>query len=152
MTGNGKDTTGERLNLGSRLSELAVIPPWIERLAERHAISANTQFAMDLCLEEVLSNIIRHGYSNKPDFPIVVQFTGPAEDYYKFIVEDEAPPFNPVIAPVLPAAGSPDEVQIGGNGIRLLRRFADTLEYQAMPTGNRLTIGFSVAGSALAKE
>ena len=152
MTGNGKDTTGERLNLRSRISELAQVPPWIERLAARHTIPATTQFAIDLCLEEVLSNIVQHGYSNDPDHPIVVQFTNATEDYYMFVVEDEAPPFNPVVAPVLPAAGSPDEVQVGGNGIRLLRRFADTLEYQARPTGNRLTIGFSVAGSPIAKD
>jgi len=89
MTGNGKDTTGELLNLRSRMSELAQVPPWIERLAERHTIPATTQFAMDLCLEEVLSNIIRHGYSNKPDHPIVVQFTSPTEEYFMFVVEDE---------------------------------------------------------------
>jgi serine/threonine-protein kinase RsbW len=152
MTGNGKDTIGERLNLGSRLSELAQVSPWIGRLAERHTIPATTQFAMDLCLEEVLSNIIRHGYSNKPDHPIVVQFTSPAEEYFMIVVEDEAPPFNPVLVPVLPPVGSPDEVQVGGNGIRLLRQFADTLEYQATPNGNRLCIGFFAADSSIAKD
>ena len=152
MTGNGNDTTGERLNLRSRISELAQIQPWIEHLAARHTIPATTQFAMDLCLEEVLSNIIRHGYSGKPDYSIDVHFANPREHYFVIVVEDAAPPFNPVVAPVLPAVGSPDEVQLGGNGIRLLRRFADTLEYQATPSGNRLTIGFSAADSAITND
>jgi serine/threonine-protein kinase RsbW len=152
MTGNGKDKTGERLNFRSRLSELAQLPSWIERLASRHMIPASTQFAMNLCLEEVLSNIIRHGYSSKPDHSIVVQFTSPRENYYVVIVEDEAPPFNPVDAPELPALNALEEIPIGGQGIRLLRRFADALEYQATPTGNRLSIGFTAAGSPVAKD
>lgn len=152
MTGNGKDTTGERLNLPSRISELAQVLPWIERLASRHAIAASTQFAINLCLEEVLSNIIRHGYSGEPDHPITVQFSSPREEYFVFVVEDEAPLFNPMDAPELPARNSLEEIPIGGQGIRLLRRFADALEYEAMPTGNRLSIGFSAAGSAISKD
>jgi serine/threonine-protein kinase RsbW len=152
MTGNGKDTTGERLNLRSRLSDLAQLLPWIERLASRHAIPPNTQFAVDLCLEEVLSNIIQHGYSGQPDHSVVIRFTSPREDYFVFVVEDEAPPFNPVTSPELPPLNSLDEIPIGGQGIRLLRRFADALEYQATPTGNRLSMGFTAAGSATAKD
>lgn len=152
MTGDGKDTTGEFLKLPSRMSELAQLLPWIERLASQHTIPVNTQFAMNVCMEEVLSNIIRHGYSGKPDHSIAVRFASPRKDYFVFVVEDEAPPFNPVISPELPAASSPDEVRVGGRGIRLLRRFADTLEYQSTPTGNRLSIGFSAAGSATAKD
>jgi anti-sigma regulatory factor (Ser/Thr protein kinase) len=152
MTGNGKDTTGEHLELRSRLSDLAQLFPWIERLASQHAIPANTQFAINLCLEEVLSNIIRHGYSGKPDHSIAVRFTKPRDDYFVFIVEDEAPPFNPVNSPELPAVSSLDEIRVGGQGIRLLRRFANALEYQSMPTGNRLSIGFTAAGSAIAKD
>jgi len=152
MTGNGNDTTGERLNLRSRISELAHLHPWIERLASRHKIPANTQFAMNLCLEEAISNIIRHGYSGNPDHPITVRFNNLREDYFVFVVEDEAPHFNPVESPELPPLSSLEEIAIGGQGIRLLRRFADVLEYQETPTGNRLSIGFTLTGSATAKE
>jgi serine/threonine-protein kinase RsbW len=152
MTGNGMDTTGERLELRSRMSELARLFPWIERLASRHAIPADTQFAMNLCLEEALSNIIRHGYSGKPDHSLAVRFTRPRKDYFVLVVEDEAPPFNPVISPELPAVSSLDEIRVGGHGIRLLRRFADALEYQTTPAGNRLSIGFAATGPAIAKK
>ncbi len=62
------------------------------------------------------------------------------------------PPFNPVDAPEPPALNSLDEIHIGGHGIRVLRRLADSLEYRASPTGNRLSIGFSAAGSVIAKD
>jgi serine/threonine-protein kinase RsbW len=107
---------------------------------------------MNLCLEEAISNIIRHGYSGNPDHSIAIRFTSPREDYIILVVEDEAPPFNPVESPELPLLSSLEEIAVGGQGVRLLRRFADVLEYQATPTGNRLSIGFNVAGSAIAKE
>jgi serine/threonine-protein kinase RsbW len=152
MTGNGEHTTGEILNLKSRVSELAQIPPWIERLASRFSIPESTQFAMNLCLEEALANVIWHGYSGQPDHSIAVHFASPGEDYFVFVVEDQAPPFNPVDSPELPRLNERENNEIGGQGIRLLRQFADSLEYQATPTGNRLSIGFSSIRSTIAKD
>lgn len=152
MTRSGEHTSGESLELRSRISELARIPSWIERLASLHPISENMQFAMNLCLEEVLSNIIKHGYAGDPDRSIAVRFTCPRDDYFVFVVEDQAPPFNAVKSPKLPPLAEISDHQIGGQGIRLLREFADTLEYQATPTGNRLSIGFLPIGSAAAKR
>lgn len=151
MTGNGNNTMEERLILQSRMSDLAKVPPWIERLAARHPIPDEMQFAMNLCLEEALSNIIRHGYSGNPDHSFAVQFSSPRENYFVLVVEDDAPPFNPVDSPELPAVSSLDEIHVGGQGIRLMRQFADALEYEPTPTGNRLTIGFSAAKSATAQ-
>ena len=98
MTANATDTTGERLILRSSLPDLARIPPWLERLAAQYAIPDGAQFAMDVCLEEVLSNVIRHGYAGQPDRPILVQFSSPREGYFVFVVDDEAPPFDPLAA------------------------------------------------------
>ena len=143
MSANATDTTGERLTLRSSLSDLARVLPWIEHLAGQYGISDNTQFAMNLCLEEVLSNVIRHGYAGTPGRPILVQFaSSPRDGHFIFVVEDEAPLFDPLAVPEPPAPRSIEEARVGGNGLRLLRHFADTLEYQATPTGNRLTMGF----------
>ena len=153
MTANATDTTGERLALRSSLSDLARVSPWIEHLAAQCAISDNTQFAMNLCLEEVLSNVIRHGYAGEQGRPILVQFaSSPRDGYFTFVIEDEAPLFDPLAAPELSIQRSLDDARIGGNGIRLLRQFADTLEYQSTPTGNRLTMGFRAADSAAAVD
>lgn len=149
MTGNGNNANGERLDLRSRMSELTQVPSWIERLASHHPIPPNTQFAMNLCLEEVLSNIIRHGYVGQPDHPIGVRFAAPRDNYFVLVIEDQAPPFNPVAAPELPPISEREDVSVGGQGIRLLRRFADALEYEVTPTGNRLSIGFAAPGSGV---
>jgi serine/threonine-protein kinase RsbW len=140
---NGIEQTQDRLALRSRLSDMAQLPAWLEGLAARHGIPANVQFAIDLCLEEALSNVIRHGYAGVDDRSVIVRFMMPGQGYFKFVIEDEAPRFNPLEAPELPAMSESEESRIGGQGIRFLRHFADALEYEPTPTGNRLSIGFS---------
>jgi serine/threonine-protein kinase RsbW len=143
MTANEIDQTQDQLALRSRLSDLAQVPAWTENLASRYAIPGDVQFAMDLCLEEVLSNIIRHGYAGAEDHSVIVRFTMPRGGYFVLVVDDEAPHFNPLDAPELPLVNPDEETRVGGQGIRLVRRFADALNYESKPTGNRLRIGFS---------
>jgi anti-sigma regulatory factor (Ser/Thr protein kinase) len=64
-----------------------------------------------------------------------------------FTVEDHAPAFDPLAPSAvneIPAPTSIDRLQVGGQGIRLMRKFAGTLAYQRLPDGNRLTIGFAL--------
>jgi serine/threonine-protein kinase RsbW len=147
-TSKPADQTHDRLDLQSRLSDIARIPEWIEQLALRYGIPEDLRFAMDLCLEEALANTIIYGYLSEDNYPVSVDFANPSEGRYVFVVEDDAPKFNPLEGPELPPLTAGGEMRIGGQGIRLLRRFAHTLEYEATATGNRLRIGFSAAESA----
>jgi serine/threonine-protein kinase RsbW len=138
-------TSGAQLTLRSQMTELELVPQWIENLASEYAIPANTQYAMNLCLEEVLSNIIRHGYAGEQDRVIVVRYL-PVHDKSSFlVVDDEAPPFNPLAAEETPVEETLDGTRVGGLGIRLLRSFAATLKYELTQVGNRLIIGFASA-------
>jgi serine/threonine-protein kinase RsbW len=148
MTDNGTEKTENRLALLSRLSDIERLQSWLEPLALRHAIPPDVQFAIRLCLEEVVSNIIRHGYGDEGSQPVLVRFIVPRKECVVFVVEDDAPHFNPLDAPELPPLDPHEEIRIGGQGLRLLRRFADTLEYEETPSGNRLRIGFSTIPSS----
>jgi serine/threonine-protein kinase RsbW len=147
MSRTGAEHPEEQLKLRGRLSEAAQLPAWIENLASLHAIPTDVQFAINLCLEEALANSIRHGYGGETDRPLIVRFMMPRERSFVFAVDDEAPQFNPLIAPELPALNPHEEIRVGGQGIRLLRRFADALEYEPTPTGNRLKMSFSTGES-----
>ncbi len=95
--------------LRSQLSEMTQLPPWIEALATRHGIPSDIQFGIELCLEEVVSNVIRHGYAGAEDRSVAVSFATPRHSYFEFVVEDEAPQFNPLEAPDLKAIDPGDE-------------------------------------------
>jgi anti-sigma regulatory factor (Ser/Thr protein kinase) len=138
-------TGEEQLTLRSQISDLAMVPPWVEHLASHYGISEETQYAMNLCLEEVLSNIIRHGYSNNPDCRIIVRYQSSQDKSSLLVVDDEAPLFNPLAADEMPVEDTLSGTRIGGLGIPLLRSFATRLEYEPTPAGNRLSMGFPAA-------
>lgn len=130
-----------RLELESRLAELARVFPWLEEQAAQFPISAETRYAIELCLEEVLSNIVRHGYGGKPGHPIFIESLRSQADVWSFVIEDRAPCFDPIAygeeqKDFLPA------LTPGGQGIRLLRAYAGSIRYECLSDGNRLVLGF----------
>ena len=137
------------LTLQSQIEDLALVWPWAEALAARYAVPPDTQFAIHLCLEEALSNIVRHGYRDQSNQSIAVACTverapsGVAE--LVFTIDDHAPHFDPLtpsqVAPA-PAPATLAELEPGGQGIRLIRKFASRIHYQQLPNGNRLTLAF----------
>ena len=150
---NIKGSTEERLVLGINPAEIAQIHPWIERLAAQYAIPEPVQFAAGVCLEEVLSNVLLHGYKDKTGGTVLVLFTTLREGCFLFAVEDEAPHFNPLDLPEIPPLNPDEEMRIGGHGLRFLRTFADELAYEKLPAGNRFRMVFdSVSGRNSCKE
>ena len=144
MTVNQANSASEeRLGLGSNTADLSLVAPWIERLGSEHGVPASTQFAMNLCLEEVLSNIIRHGYGNKPGSSIVVRYSLTPDKSHLLVIDDEAPHFDPLTAEESPVEDTLNGIRVGGLGLRLVKSFATNLQYESKPIGNRLSISFA---------
>jgi serine/threonine-protein kinase RsbW len=134
----------DRLELDSRLTELSRVPSWIESLADRLGFDQDALFAMQLCIEESLANVVLHGYRSHAGHPIVIR-ASVSEGILFFAIDDQAPPFSPVEPRALNEVREPatlESIQPGGNGLRLLHRFAGSLAYERLSGGNRLTIGF----------
>jgi anti-sigma regulatory factor (Ser/Thr protein kinase) len=133
----------EQVSLQADISQVAQVSSWLERLSARYGIPDKVRFASNLCLEEVLSNTILHGYGGAAAATLMISFAAPRPGCFVFVVEDEAPHFNPVEHPELPALSPDEDIRVGGQGLRLLRKFAGALEYEPLPAGNRLKIFFS---------
>lgn len=137
-----------RLTLHSRLSELAKVWPWVDGLAAEYGIREDTLFAVHLCLEEALSNVIRHGYRGEPDHVVELSFESGRTNDIAFIIEDSAPHFPPDEAERARRASSEIEntafvdILPGGHGLKLMRKFAGSLNWERLPGGNRLIIRF----------
>lgn len=135
----------DALVLDSRLAELSRAQAWGETLAARLGLSERTRYAILLCLEESLANVVLHGYRGQAGHPIVIQCW--VVDGTLFLaIEDKAPSFAPADASAPPGATEPASLEVlvpGGYGIGLLRHFARELVYEKLADGNRLTMGFS---------
>jgi serine/threonine-protein kinase RsbW len=134
-----------RLTLKSQLEDMAALWPWVEAIVAEYAVPPDSAFAIHLCLEEAISNVIRHGYSGQPGHTLTVNYISPNAHELTFTVEDQAPPFDPLepsLIEELPAPVPEDFLRPGGRGILLMRKFSSSIAYQRLADGNRLTIGF----------
>ena len=89
----------DRLTLRSQLADLSLVSRWVQALASRHRFSDRTSFAIDLCLEEALSNVIRHGYADDPTRKLDVAFQMSPEGRVSFL---SLKTLRPTSAPSIP--------------------------------------------------
>jgi anti-sigma regulatory factor (Ser/Thr protein kinase) len=120
--------------------DLADVGPaieWAGRLAA--ALDPDVRFAVEVCLEEGLANLILHGRAPKGEKDIVLAFTGDALGA-RIEISDRCAPFD--VAQAAPVADADDPLREGGRGLMLLRAFASELSYETQGGRNRLTLTF----------
>ena len=108
---------------------------WLATWLEPREASAELVFAMRLCLEEALANIVMHG-GLEPEGAIVASLAEEAGGVV-LRISDEGRPFDPVTAEL------PHDQEIGGNGLILIRRYASVMSYRREGGRNHLTLSFS---------
>ena len=148
MPDKPEQTAKTRLILTSRLADLALVSTWVDDLAREYALPDETVFAINLCLEVALSNVIRHGYNSEPGHNLTVDSSVSENSTLLLTVEDRAPHFPLPEPEELHPATPPvpiEDYKLGGQGLRLMRRFAGSLTWAPLPNGNRLTMGFPLS-------
>lgn len=126
---------------------------WLRDAAAREGLPDQTVFALEVCLEELTTNIVRHGGAitwdgdegvTAPDMAAlqirVSLLIDPAS--IDLVVEDNGRPFDVSLAPGKPVSGQLDDVVPGGLGVQLIRSFSDELSYEALHGGNRAIVKF----------
>ena len=89
---------------------------------------------LNLALEEIVINVIKHGYADQEEHDIAVTFwLEPAVLTVR--VEDDGVPFNPLDAPPADISSPVEKRRPGGLGVYLVRNLMDELEYQR--SGNK---------------
>lgn len=131
----------ESLMLDSRLSELSRAQAWAGALADRLRLSGEVRYAVLICLEEALANVVLHGYRNEPGHPISLR-ARIANGALLVEVQDKAPPFDPEAAPSLAGNRELESLTPGGYGLGLIRHFSGSLVHETLADGNRLAMSF----------
>jgi anti-sigma regulatory factor (Ser/Thr protein kinase) len=132
-----------RLLLLRSVPEMARLAVWLDEQERVLAIPAKTAFAIRLCLEETVANLIDHSLANNPEIAVVLDRVG---DRFVVSVEDHGPPFDPGTVAAPPRPANLEEAMPGGHGIQLIRTFASEVDYAVRPDFNRLTFRFSLPG------
>ena len=110
-----------------------------------HHLSADDIAAVNLVLDEIVINIIAHGYDDQQEHRIDVSLALEG-DLLTIQVEDDGKPFNPLEAPP-PNLDLPiDERPIGGLGIHIVRSTVDAIEHRREGRRNILTMQKTMTG------
>ena len=129
----------DSLLLDGKLSELSRLVAETSRFCAAHALSDEVDFDLNLVLEELFTNAVRHGGCEGTSDAVRVQLDLQPGGV-SIAVADRGAPFDPTAAPA-PNLETPLESRpVGGLGIHLVRQIVRDLRYERVDGWNRLTM------------
>ncbi len=123
-------------------AELASILTLSEQVEAALAPLPRQAFAVNLCLEELVTNTVKHGVNGAHGHRIRVRIER-SDRCLEILYSDEAPPFNPFEqAPEPDTALDIDQRPVGGLGVHLVRQLMDRVAWEGRPAlgGNRIRL------------
>lgn len=121
-------TAQTTLTLANRLEELERLAQAIEEFGAAHALSAKVVYAINLSLDELVTNIISYGFPGGGEHRIEVVLQV-ADGMARITLSDDGIAFNPLQMPKPDATAALEERRIGGWGIQFVREMMDELQY-----------------------
>lgn len=116
------------LRLANNLAGLADLAEWVERFGAAQRLPSGVVNALNVALDEAVSNAIHHGYDAGVRGEIAVRLRR-APDSVAAEVEDDGRPFDPLQVPAPDLSLPLDQRPIGGLGIHLIRNLMDEVSY-----------------------
>jgi anti-sigma regulatory factor (Ser/Thr protein kinase) len=114
---------------------------WVDDIVATLGLSPRCAYALRLCTEEAVANIVMHGLPRGDGADMVaLRLDVESADCLVLTVEDGCAAFDPSSAPSPIPPASLAEAPIGGLGIHLMRQYASALSYRREGDTNRLTI------------
>lgn len=133
-----------RLEIAGDLKAVAGTAARVQEFGEQHGIASALIRKVSLCLEELLTNAIRHGAAEKTSEPPISVDLELVPDGLLVEMRDAGRAFDPFAdAPAPDLDSDLDERPIGGLGVHLVKVLADHYEYRRESERNRVTLTFS---------
>jgi anti-sigma regulatory factor (Ser/Thr protein kinase) len=131
----------------AELAELERLANWAEEFGRSTKLHADLLFAIQLCIEEAVANIIMYSGAAEQRQEVAVELVQTGTDVLA-IIEDGGRSFDPTAMPPRRKPASLEEAPVGDLGIHLMRSFATDMHYERRDGRNRLTLRFSPAQAA----
>ncbi len=130
-------TDAIELRLVNDLAGLAELAERVEGFGAAQRLPANLVNAINVVLDEAVSNAINHGYAAGVRGEIAVRLRRAGEGVL-LEVEDDGKPFDPLQAPPPDLSLPIERRPIGGLGIHLIRNLMDEVSYARVGDRNVL--------------
>jgi len=117
------------VELKNNLSEIGRIHQILDEFCSLNNLPPDILFALNLSLEEILTNVMFYGYDDSAEHQISVRIHH-YEGELCIEIEDDGRPFNPLDVEGPDNDRPLEERPIGGHGIHLVRNYMDGLQYK----------------------
>jgi anti-sigma regulatory factor (Ser/Thr protein kinase) len=118
---------------------------WARRLAEQAGLDEDKTYALDLCIVELVTNIVDHSYKGQPGEIRVDLQVGAARAVLTIL--DRGPAFDPLSVPPPSKPKSIEDVQVGGFGVHLVRSMSNGCRYERRDGENVFTVFVGAAAT-----
>ena len=120
---------------------LGAIRAFVERFGTLAGVGQDARLRLNLVLEELFTNTVRHGYRDGTDAPVWITLSRDEGDV-RVVYEDCGPPFNPYAWLAAAASAGPQPLRRpGGLGILLTRELAASRDYAYVFGRNSIRLG-----------
>lgn len=127
------------ISLVNDLKEIARVAEQIDEFCASRAIASEVAYAVNLALDEILTNTISYGYADDELYQIKISVSLEAEALVIVIVDDSAA-FDLSNAPTPNIGASLEERPLGGLGLFLVHQVMDSVEYRREGERNIVTL------------
>lgn len=131
--------TEAEIVLHGRLGELQCLVAETVRFCREHALGDEVEFELNLVLEELFTNSVRHGGCAGMENAVRVRIEL-HDDGVHIEYSDRGEAFDPLSAPPPNLETRLEDRQIGGLGIHLIRQIMRDLAYRREGDWNRITM------------
>jgi len=126
--------------LHSDRHELEVLLPDLARFLEEHGVEGSVTYVVQLAVEELILNVIKHGGHEDARRSIAIKLDLNDSQHAMLEVQDDGEPFDPRVLPEPDFDDMLESTRIGGLGVHLIRSLADSIDYQRVDDRNRIRL------------
>ena len=129
----------------ARLDQLRPLQAFLEAFCANSGLPRQECLRLNLVLEELFTNTVKHGHRGDCDAPVWIGLTR-TNGGVQVVYEDKAPPFNPYARLSEPVVDTTVSMRkIGGLGVLLTKELAATRDYAYLFGRNRIRLTLASA-------
>jgi len=131
--------TALTIKLKNELKEVEKLGDIINEWTSSLNLAPSSVFEISIVFDEIVANIIKHGYSDKTEHYIDIALN--INEYiFTATIEDEGIDFNPLDSVKDDRTLLLKDRDLGGRGIHIIKKYMDLVDYQRKGNKNILTI------------
>jgi serine/threonine-protein kinase RsbW len=127
------------IRLPVEVREIERLNGLVRRFGELHEVPSRALYAVNLALDEVVTNVILYGFEDASGKELCVRVAVVGAEVHGELA-DEGREFNPLNVPAPNFAAPLRDREVGGLGLHLVRSLMDRLDYRREGSKNVLTL------------